>query len=426
MANQRTVARPVEVRGRGLHTGEESVLTLRAAPEHSGIRFRRIDLPGSPHIPATPAAVGGVRWETSLRGGDGGEVRTAEHLLAAAHALRVDNLLIEIAGPEVPALDGSAEPWCRALREAGLAEQATRARRLRIDRPIHLAVGSSRYSVLPSQSYRVSGSISFDHPLIAEQFVSAAMEPELFQRDIAPARTFGLAAWRDELRAEGFALGASLENTIVLSERGLEGGQELRYPDEFVRHKVLDLIGDLALVGARLQCHVIAEQPGHRGNVRLARRLAAELDTEPGAIMDVNDIMKILPHRYPMLLLDRVTELEAGRRITGLKNVSANEPFFAGHYPGHPIMPGVLILEALGQCGSLLLMSELENPAEKVIHLLSVDKAKFRRPVVPGDQLEFELEIIQRKANRGRLKGVARVDGKMVAEVTMLGHIVDR
>lgn len=274
-AKQRTIARAVEVRGYGIHTGEPSVVRLRPAPEHGGLRFRRTDLPGAPEIPATVESVHSGYRETALRRGDA-VVRTAEHVLAAAHGLTVDNLWIDVAGPEPPALDGSAAEWCDRLLEAGPVAQKAEAPCLRIRRPLRLKIGRSRYEVLPAESGRISATIDFDHPLIGRQSAGARLEPVEFAREIAPARTFGLSAWRDALREQGLARGATRDNTLVLSAAGLEAGQELRFPDEFVRHKILDIIGDLALVGARLQCHVVAERPGHHGNLELARRLAQE------------------------------------------------------------------------------------------------------------------------------------------------------
>ena len=264
----------MEIRGYGIHTGEPSVVTLRPAPEHGGLRFRRTDLPGSPEIPATVDSVHSAHRETALRRGHA-VVRTAEHVLAAAHGLALDNLWIDVSGPEPPALDGSAAAWCERLLDAGSVAQEAEAPRFRIDRPLRLEIGETRYEVLPAEAGRVSATIDFDHPLIGRQSASAPLEPAAFAREIAPARTFGLSEWAAALRERGLALGATRENTLVLSGDGLEAGQELRFPDEFVRHKILDIIGDLALVGARLQCHVVAERPGHHGNLELARRLAA-------------------------------------------------------------------------------------------------------------------------------------------------------
>lgn len=280
-ARQRTIARPVEIRGYGLHTGGASAVTLRPAPEHTGLRFRRTDLPGAPEIPASAEAVDSVERETALRRGKAA-VRTVEHVLAAAHGLQVDNLWIDVSGPELPALDGSAAPWCGRLREAGEVVQEAEARRLCVGGPFRFTAGEARYEVVPAGSFRVSATIHFDHPLIGRQSVETRLDPETFAREIAPARTFGLMAWRDDLHARGLARGATLENTLVLSADGLEGDQELRFPDEFVRHKILDIIGDLALVGARLQCHVFAEHPGHHGNLELARRLERRVGLNEG------------------------------------------------------------------------------------------------------------------------------------------------
>ena len=278
---QRTIARAVEIRGYGIHTGEPSVVRLRPAPENGGLRFRRTDLPDEPEIPATVESVYSTHRETALRRGEA-VVRTAEHVLAAAHGLALDNLRIDVSGPELPALDGSAGAWSDRMLEAGPVAQDARAPCLRIARPLRLDLGGTRYDVLPAESGRISATIDFDHPLIGRQSASARLEPAEFLREIAPARTFGLSAWGEALRERGLSLGATRDNTIALSAGGLEAGQSLRFPDEFVRHKILDIIGDLALVGARLQCHVVAERPGHRGNLELARRLVSR-GTTPGA-----------------------------------------------------------------------------------------------------------------------------------------------
>ncbi len=422
-AHQRTLASPVDVGGHGLHTGEAVRLVLTPAPEDTGLVFRRIDLPGTPEVPVRVSAVTGVDWETAL-GSGGATVRTVEHVLAAVHGLGIDNLWLDLEGPEPPALDGSAREWCDRIEEVGRVEQPARARTLELRAPIHVERGASRYAVLPASGYRVTAQIDFEHPGIGRQFASCDVETA-FVEELAAARTFGLASWSEDLRGRGLALGATPDNTIVLGERGLEEGSALRYPDEFVRHKLLDLVGDLALVGARLRCHVVAERPGHRGNIAVAKKLT-ELATGEGPVLDIQRILEHMPHRYPMLLVDRVLEFEEHRRIVGLKNVTINEPFFQGHFPGHPIMPGVLIVEALAQCGGLLLMNEFEDSSDKVVYFMSLDKVKFRRPVTPGDQLIFELEMLQLRGRTCRMKGVARVDGQVAAEATMMAQVVDR
>jgi len=349
-----------------------------------------------------------------------------EHVLAALHALEIDNVRIDLDGPELPAFDGSSRPWCDRLADAGRVEQDAPARTLVLHAPIHVESGGARYDVVPYDGYRVSGGIEFAHVVIGRQFASVEIEPERFREELAGARTFGLAAWGGELRARGLALGASPRNTLVVGDDGLEEGVKLRYPDEFVRHKLLDLVGDLALVGARLRCHVVAERPGHKGNIQVARRLKERLEGTHAAGLDIEKILEHLPHRYPMLLVDRVLEFEEGKRILGLKNVTINEPFFDGHFPGHPIMPGVLIVEALAQCGGLLLMNEIDDPSTKVVYFMSLDGVKFRRPVRPGDQLHLEVELLQFRRNICKIQGHARVDGQVAAEGTMMARIVDR
>ncbi|MDX1395954.1 MAG: UDP-3-O-acyl-N-acetylglucosamine deacetylase [Gemmatimonadota bacterium] len=421
---QTTLATRCEASGHGLHSAEPVEIALLPADPDTGIRFRRTDLAGAPEISARAGQIRSVEWETSLRAGSV-EVRTVEHVLAALHGSGIDNAIIEIDGPEPPALDGSAREWCGMIEAAGVCEQGADARILRLDRPLTLVSGESVYAMLPDTGFRVSTSIEFEHPAIGRQFVSARVDRSTFREELGGARTFGLAEWEGPLRERGLALGATPENTIVVGEDGVERGCELRYPDEFVRHKALDIVGDLALVGARLECHIVAERPGHRGNVAVAKKLSRELNGD-GPAFDIQKILEYMPHRYPMLLVDRILEFEERERIVGLKNVTINEPFFAGHFPGHPIMPGVLVVEALAQCGGLLLMNEYDDPADKVVYFMSLDGVKFRRPVTPGDQLVFEVEMLQLRTKACRMRGVARVEGKVVAEATMMASVVDK
>lgn len=423
--HQHTLRDTIAIGGRGLHTGASARVVLRPAPPDAGVSFRRSDLEGAAPIPARPSAVRSVEWETALGAGEA-TVRTVEHLLAALHALDIDNAEIEVDGPELPALDGSAGEWCDRILACGVETQDAPARVLEIREPIHVERAGARYAVLPYDGYRVTGRIRFEHAAIGDQFASVEVEPDTFRDEVGRARTFGLAAWERELKGRGLALGATPENTLIIGDGGLEEGSKLRYPDEFVRHKILDLIGDLALVGARLRCHVVAERPGHRGNIVVAKRLRERLDPTDAAGFDIQTILEYIPHRYPMLLVDRVLDFEEGERIVGVKNVTINEPFFNGHFPGHPIMPGVLIVEALAQCGGLLVMNEVEEPAEKVVYFMSLDDVKFRRPVRPGDQLRLEVEMLQFRRNVCKMKGVALVDGQVAAEATMMASIVDR
>jgi UDP-3-O-[3-hydroxymyristoyl] N-acetylglucosamine deacetylase/3-hydroxyacyl-[acyl-carrier-protein] dehydratase len=274
----------------------------------------------------------------------------------------------------------------------------------------------------------VSVTIRFEHPTIGRQFASAEVVPESYAREIASARTFGFLGEVDALRARGLAQGGSAENAILLTENGQHEGTELRFPDEFARHKVLDEIGDLALLAGRLRGHVVAERPSHRGNVALAREILAQEEKRALArpILNIQQIFQYLPHRYPFLLVDRVVEYEERKRIIGLKNVTINEPFFVGHFPGHPIMPGVLIIEAMAQVGGLLLMDSIENPEEKIVYFMALDNVKWRRPVTPGDQIRFEVEVLQIRGRTAKMKGVGTVDGQVVAEAEMMARVVDR
>ncbi len=424
---QRTIGSPITVEGPGLHSGQPSFAEVRPGEPNRGILFRRTDLKGEPEIRADVELVSGVEWETVL-GPDESSVRTVEHLLAALAAHRVDNAEILLRGSEPPALDGSSARWCEAITRSGVQEQDADAKTIVVHDAFSVEDGSSRYTITPHGGYRVSAGIEFDHPTIGRQFASAEIEEGVFCREVAPARTFGLQSWAKALHARGLALGANFENTIALTEDGLAEGIELRFPDEFVRHKILDIVGDLALCGARIQAHVVAERPSHRGNVMVARKLRRLLfrPADGSPVLEVERIFDFLPHRYPFLLVDRILEFEPGRRILGLKNVTINEPFFNGHFPGHPIMPGVLIVEGMAQTGGLMLMNEVSDATTKLVYFMSIDDVKFRRPVKPGDQLLFDMEMLQFRGRVCRLRGVGTVDGQLVAEAILMAQVMDR
>jgi UDP-3-O-[3-hydroxymyristoyl] N-acetylglucosamine deacetylase / 3-hydroxyacyl-[acyl-carrier-protein] dehydratase len=366
-SRQRTLARDVTLDGIGLHSGKATSLTFRPAGPGTGIRFRRTDASGAEDVPATLEHVTGTELGTALGSGDS-RILTVEHALGALAALRVDNVRVEVAGPEVPIRDGSFQDWVDALDDAGVVEQDAEAKVITVTQPVSVTgdLGES-YVAAPSPCLRVTATIDFDHPVIGRQLGSFSADEAGFRSELARARTFGFMADAERLRARGLALGASLDNTVVLDERGVMN-DELRFPDEFLRHKVGDLVGDLALLGARLELHVVADRPSHAGNVALAQALSDQQRLgSREAVLDVARIMEFLPHRYPMLLVDRIVHVEAGRRIVGIKNVTINEPFFQGHFPGHPIMPGVLVVEAMAQAGGLLLMEEVEVAEDKVM-----------------------------------------------------------
>lgn len=424
--NQHTIAHEIKVAGIGIHCGAAVEVVIQPAPPRTGIVFRRTDIDGAPEVPARLEHVTSTELGTGL-GSDGVEVRTVEHLLGALAAVEIDNAVVHVDGPEVPILDGSFAPWTRRLRDAGPVSQPARATVFDIGRVISVSgQGGQSYVAVPYRGFRISATIDFEHTLIRRQYGDFSLDGAGFEREIAGARTFGFHAEADALRARGFARGASLENTVVLDRDGVMNG-DLRYPDEFLRHKVGDLVGDLSLIGGRLRGHIVTERPSHGGNVALAQAI---LDSQPRREgrpdIDIRRIMEYLPHRYPMLLVDRILDFEPRKRIVGLKNVTINEPFFRGHFPEHPIMPGVLIIEAMAQVGGLLLMDSVSNPEEKVVYFMSLNNVKWRRPVTPGDQVIFEMEMQNLRRRICRMKGKGTVDGKVVAEAEMTARIVDK
>ena len=423
---QQTIAREVQLEGIGVHTGQVATLTIKPAPAYSGVVFTRIDLPGTNRVPARLEYVTATELGTSL-GADGVEIITVEHVLAALAAFEVDNALLEVHGPEVPILDGSFEPYVLALESAGLEPQSAEAQVIEVTEVITVEGDQGAlYVALPHDGFHVSATIDFGHAAIGRQHGGFTINDDSFRNDLARARTFGFRADADSLRARGLARGASLSNTVVLDGEGVMNNG-LRYTDEFLRHKVGDIVGDLALMGGRFRGHVVAECPSHRGNIALARAIREQYDRRRRVrTIDVMQIMDALPHRYPLLLVDRVVEFEPGRRIVGLKNVTINEPFFRGHFPDHPIMPGVLIIEAMGQVGGLLLMDAVEDTEDKVVYFMALDKVKWRRPVTPGDQVLFEVEMVSLRRSVCKMKGKGTVNGKVVAEAEMMARIVDR
>lgn len=421
---RRTLAGPVELAGAGLHTGATTTVRLEPGEPGGGIRFRRADLPGTPEIPARVDTVQATERRTAL-GRDGAEVQTVEHILAALHALELDDVRVVLDGPEPPMLDGSFAPWLEAIERAGIAEREGDPAALVVQAPFTVTSGEARYVVAPADRLRITATIEWDHPVIGRQTAALDVTPEAFRREVAPARTFGFTRELDALRARGLLQGATPDMAVVLSDDAVATG-ELRWPDEFVRHKIGDVIGDLALLGARIRAHIVAERPSHQGNLALATALARQAHRIDPAMLDVTRIMAVMPHRYPFLLVDRIIEIEPERRIVGIKNVTINEPFFQGHFPGHPIMPGVLIVEAMAQAGGMLLMDHFEDPASKVVYFMAIDGVKFRRPVKPGDQLRFEITMVQFRGRTCRMRGEAYVDGLLACEAEFMARVVDR
>jgi UDP-3-O-[3-hydroxymyristoyl] N-acetylglucosamine deacetylase/3-hydroxyacyl-[acyl-carrier-protein] dehydratase len=419
---RRTIARPISLEGVGLHLGAACRLAFRPAASGTGIIFRRTDLPGQPTIPARAERAVLTERRTQL-GEDPVSVHTVEHVLAAVVGSGIDDLEIELDAAEPPIMDGSAAPFVAALSSAGLAEHAGAVETLTLYRSVRVTDGDSVYEAHPALALELDVAIAFPHPVIGAQQARYVVTPETFARELAPARTFGFVREVEALRSKGLIQGASLDNAIVLDETGVVNAP-LRWPDEFVRHKAMDCVGDLALAGARVRARITAVKPSHRGTVLLVRAMQEAQVTESTG-MEIEDIMKVLAHRYPFLLVDRILE-KSEKHVVGIKNVTINEPFFQGHFPGHPIMPGVLIIEAMAQVGGMLLMGAVPNPENKVVYFTSLNNVKWRRPVKPGDQLRFELELLQVRGPMCKMSGVAKVDGQIVAEAEMGAVVRDK
>lgn len=423
---QHTIGGDFELSGIGIHTGKPASLRVRPAPEDTGIVFRRIDLPDQPEVPALLDYVTSTELSTNL-GVDGVAIETVEHVLAALVAFRVDNVALDLTGREVPILDGSFAPWLAMLQQVGRCAQSAPVTVVEVRDAITVSPGrQTTYTVLPHQDLRISATIDFEHSAIGRQYGDFTLDGDAFCAEIAPARTFGFMADAPMLHERGLAIGASLDNAVVLDDHDVVN-EELRYPDEFLRHKVGDLVGDLALIGGRVRGHIVAERPSHQGNVALAREIRQRHERERHRhLVDARKIMRCLPHRYPMLLVDRVVEFEPGKRIVGLKNVTINEPFFRGHFPDHPVMPGVLVIEAMAQVGGLLLLDSVDDSEGKIMYFMSLNNVKWRRPVTPGDQVFFEMEVVNIRRTVCKMRGKGRVNGQVVAEAEMMARIVDK
>jgi UDP-3-O-[3-hydroxymyristoyl] N-acetylglucosamine deacetylase/3-hydroxyacyl-[acyl-carrier-protein] dehydratase len=420
--SQRTIKTAFEIDGTGLHSGRPVAVHVRPGRTDSGVLFVRADMPDAEPIPALISSLGDGERRTVLRRGDA-EVHTVEHLLAALVGLQVDNLEVEITGPELPGLDGSALPWFERISAAGIVEQRAQCKQFRVDRPISVEADDATLTVLPSQATGLHLSYTLDYRArgLAPQYAEAHVPGTDLVRDLAPARTFVFASEADALRKAGLGQGANGRNTVILNGEGREPA----------RHKLVDLMGDLFLLGAELQGRVVATKTGHRLHHELVRQLADELAQAEthGRVtratgMDIREISSLLPHRYPFLLVDRVLELEGYRRAVGIKNVSVNEPFFMGHFPDQPVMPGVLILEAMAQLAGTLLLRRMEYTGKLPV-LWAIDKVKLRRSVVPGDQLRLEVEATKVRDTMGKVDAIAKVNEHLAAEAQMTFTLVE-
>ena len=432
MSLQKTIEKPVELSGRGLFTGEDCRMRFVPAPPDSGIVFVRTDLPAPVRIDADVAHVGKRARRTTLLNGSV-SVETVEHVLSAAVGLDIDNLQIELNSSETPSFDGSAGPFVEALREAGLAEQDAAQAVFVIEEPVTVGRGEVTVAALPGPEDHLDILYDLDYsqtPAIGRQVVAFRLGVDDYASQIAPARTFSLEAEAREMQARGIGAHLTPEEVLVIGPDG-PIDNAYRMPDECARHKIADLIGDLALLGRRVRGRIVAYRTGHEQNQALVRRLARSLIERSRAqaavgepVMDIRKIMRLLPHRYPFLMVDRIIELDGDRRAVGIKNVSINEPFFQGHYPGQPILPGVMILEALAQLSGILLSRRLEHTG-KVAVLLSMDRVKMRRPVRPGDQLILEAERLHVRSRTGHCKCKALLGQEVAAEAEIKFMLVD-
>lgn len=459
---KRTLESEASLTGIGLHTGENCTITFKPAGPDDGIKFVRADLPGSEPIPADIDHVIDISRGTTIGIGEA-KVHTVEHVLAALTGLGIDSIVIELSGPEPPVGDGSAMPFVEVLQKAGIKKLDEDKEYLDIDRPMSYSESDRKVDIVvsPSNDFRITFMIDYDNPALGTQYTSLVDLEKEFVTEFAASRTFCFLSEVEMLKKKGLIKGGGLDNAVVIYD--LDGGQvevdrikaalnikgkafvgktgivndtQLRFPNEPVRHKALDLIGDLTLIGVPIRGHILAARSGHKANVALVKQLRALYQkkklaskyqkSSSEAFLDINGIMKIMPHRYPLLLIDRILDLEPGKKVVALKNVTINEPFFEGHFPGHPIMPGVLIVEALAQAGGVLLLNAVENPESKVVYFMSIDGVKFRKPVVPGDQLRLELEMLSFRRNTCRMQGKVYVDGKVVTEATLMAAIVDK
>jgi len=436
---QQTLNRSASYSGVGLHSGNRVNMTFLPAPANSGIRFRRVDLDGKPEIEARVENVAETNRSTTLAKGNT-RIHTVEHVLATFAGYGIDNAFIELDANEPPIADGSAREYCKLIQSAGIVALEERREAYVPVAPIELEMGETVMTLFPDEGFKISCT-SADKNGRFTQFYSLELSPKTWERDLSHARTFCFYEEIEFLIKNGLIKGGSLENAVVIRDDAVLTTEPLRYADEFVRHKILDILGDLSLLGRPVHGHLIAVKPNHAANCELVRRIAtqmrkpivatkaftppptppraaaagpAEGEEQKDGAMDIRRIMEILPHRPPFLMVDRVTQIE-GDHIVGLKNVTVNEAYFQGHFPGHPIMPGVLQLEAIAQVAGILMLKRVEN-AGQIAYFMSAENVKWRRPVYPGDTLVVDVQMTKLRGKIGKAKGVCKVRGEIVSE----------
>ncbi|MBI4835162.1 MAG: UDP-3-O-[3-hydroxymyristoyl] N-acetylglucosamine deacetylase [Planctomycetes bacterium] len=428
---QSTIGKAVSFEGVGVFSGNKVKITLAPAAPDTGVVFIRSDLKDSPRIPAT-VDFAQTRYRHTCLVNNDASVETVEHLLASLHGFGIDNLEITIDAPELPVGDGSANEFIKLLQSAGKVMQDSARKEFALKAPVAIEKNGVSLVALPSDDkLTVDYTLKYDAPIIGTQNMRVSVNQDEFLREIAPARTFCLAEEIEQFNKMGLGKGGSYKNTLVVDKDKVVDN-ELRFPNEFVRHKILDLIGDLFLLNVSLKAHIIALKTGHEDNLNLVKALHGVINSIQPAypakretLLDVREIQNILPHRYPFLLIDKVIKMEGYSRVVGLKNATANEHFFQGHFPGQPVMPAVLQLEAMAQLAGVLLLRRAGNE-KKLGILMAIDGAKLRKSVVPGDQLFIEAETIRYKTRTAEVHGKILVDGELVSEADFKFMLVDK
>jgi UDP-3-O-[3-hydroxymyristoyl] N-acetylglucosamine deacetylase/3-hydroxyacyl-[acyl-carrier-protein] dehydratase len=440
---QRTILREVSISGKSLHTGEEVELTLKPAAVGHGIVFQRMDLFGKPELKPLVEFVTDLVRSTTIADGHA-KVNTVEHVLSALSGCGVDNVLVEMNASEPPILDGSAKHFVNLLQQAEPVEQDAEREYFVLDEPISVTRGASSIIALPHDGFRVTCT-STDDRGIHTQHLSLDIDPESYVAQVGPARTFTIYEDIEELLKLGKIKGGSLDSAIVIKGDKILSKEPLRFKEEFVRHKILDIVGDIVLVGMPIKAHFIAVRPGHALNAELSKVLrqkmlekmkgakkvaepkkAVAVMDAPETVMDIRRVMDLLPHRYPFIMIDRVIEVVSEDELVALKNVTINEPYFQGHYPGRPVMPGVLQVEAMAQAAGVLLLRKLPVEENKIAFFMSVDKVKFRQAVEPGDSVEIRVKLVKIRGNKiATATGVCTVGGKVVSSAELMFMLAD-
>ena len=437
---QRTLSRSVTIKGSALHTGEAVTLTLKPAPVNHGVVFKRVDLSGSPEIQPRVDHITDLVRATTIQSGHV-KIHTVEHVLSALAGCGIDNVIVEMNASEAPIMDGSARPFVNLIVEGEPVEQEKEREYFTLDAPVSVTRGNSSIIAIPHDGLKISCT-SADDRGIHTQHLSLSIDPDSYVSQIAPARTFTIYEDIEELLQLGKIRGGSLDCAVGIKGDKVMSKEPLRFKDEFVRHKILDIVGDISLLGMPLKAHIVATRPGHAIKAELTKALFDRLQDNKkggsrrkGAIrptpamdvksLDIRSILDILPHRYPFVMIDRVVEIKGAEELVAIKNVTFNEPYFNGHFPGNPVMPGVLQLEAMAQAAGILIV-RWNNWVPKPAFFMSADKVKFRKPVRPGDQLEIHAKLTKVRSGKIAVAEVScSVDGQVVSSADLMITILD-